>query len=419
MIELVGKTEVLGARIKVVGVGGGGGNAVNTMIASGLPGVEFIAANTDMQALGASLATTKIQLGAQLTKGLGAGANPEIGRQAALEDSEVIRDQLAGADMVFITGGMGGGTGTGGAPVVARIAKELGALTVAVVTKPFQFEGKKRMRQADEGMRELKDAVDTLIAIPNQRLLAIAGRNTSLLETFKKADDVLLQAVRGISDLITVHGLINLDFADVRTIMAEMGMAMMGAGNASGENRAVEAAQKAIASPLLEDISIHGARGVLINITGSHDLSLHEVNEAATLIQEEAHDDANIIFGAVIDERMGDEIRITVIATGFGDAQREAKKPGFSLKEREPMVPGFRAIPVRPVVRERERDTSRPVVHMGTIIDDLESPTWQRPRLDAEPENINGKHERPEDFTIAEEPEDQYEIPAFLRKNAG
>jgi len=417
MIELVGQSEVLGARIKVVGVGGGGGNAVNTMIASGLPGVEFITANTDMQALGASLAGTKLQLGAQLTKGLGAGANPEVGRQAALEDSEVIRDQLAGADMVFITAGMGGGTGTGGAPVVARIAKELGALTVAVVTKPFQFEGKKRMRQAEDGMRDLKDAVDTLIAIPNQRLLAIAGRNTSLLETFKKADDILLQAVRGISDLITVHGLINLDFADVRTIMAEMGMAMMGAGAASGENRAIEAAQKAIASPLLEDISIHGAKGVLINITGSHDLSLHEVNEAATLIQEEAHEDANIIFGAVIDERMGDEIRITVIATGFGEVQREVKKPGFSLaREREAAAASLRTPPARPAV-PRERDATRPVVHMGTIIDDLESPTWQRPKM--ETAAANGSAERTEEFTITEEGEDQYEIPAFLRKNVG
>ncbi len=417
MIELVGKSDVLGARIKVVGVGGGGGNAVNTMIASGLPGVEFITANTDMQALGASLANSKIQLGAQLTKGLGAGANPEIGREAALEDSEAIRDHLTGADMVFITAGMGGGTGTGGAPVVARIAKELGALTVAVVTKPFQFEGKKRMRQADDGMRELKDAVDTLIAIPNQRLLAIAGRNTSLLDTFKKADDILLQAVRGISDLITVHGLINLDFADVRTIMAEMGMAMMGAGSASGENRAVEAAQKAIASPLLEDISIHGAKGVLINITGSTDLSLHEVNEAATLIQEEAHEDANIIFGAVIDERMGDEIRITVIATGFGEAQRDAKKPGFSLPReqvREPVTPGLRSTPSRTIARER--DPNRPVVHMGTIIDDAESPTWQPPKVEA---SGNGKHDRSDGFVINEEAEDQYEIPAFLRKNAG
>ena len=419
MIELVGKSEVLGARIKVVGVGGGGGNAVNTMIASGLPGVDFIAANTDVQALGANFATTKLQLGMQLTKGLGAGADPDVGRQAALEDTETIRDQLAGADMVFITAGMGGGTGTGGAPVVARIAKELGALTVAVVTKPFQFEGKKRMRQADEGMRDLKDAVDTLIAIPNQRLLAIAGRNTSLLETFKKADDILLQAVRGISDLITVHGLINLDFADVRTIMAEMGMAMMGAGSASGENRAVEAAQKAIASPLLEDISIHGAKGVLINITGSHDLSLHEVNEAATLIQEESHDDANIIFGAVIDERMGDEIRITVIATGFGEAQREMKKPGFSLSKEAPM-PGFRATTQRTVVRDR--DPARPVVHLGTIIDDLESPTYLRHKPEAGNGNGNGQMKdapRTEDFTIAEDSEDQFEIPAFLRKNAG
>ncbi len=414
MIELVGRSEVLGARIKVMGIGGGGGNAVNTMISSGLPGVEFITANTDVQALGASLAPTKLQLGAQLTKGLGAGANPDIGRQAALDDSEMVRDQLCGADMVFITAGMGGGTGTGGAPVVARVAKEQGALTVAVVTKPFQFEGKKRMQQADEGMRELKNAVDTLIAIPNQRLLAIAGRNTSLLETFKKADDILLQAVRGISDLITVHGLINLDFADLRTIMAEMGMAMMGAGAASGENRAVEAAQKAIASPLLEDISIHGARGVLINITGSHDLSLHEVNEAATLIQEEAHEDANIIFGAVIDEQMGDEIRITVIATGFGEAQREVKKPGFSLTKEQPVASPIRPMPARPVVRDR--DPARPVVHLGTIID-AATPTFQRHQPGAE--RGNGNDEHAEEFTISpEENDDHYEIPAFLRKNA-
>jgi cell division protein FtsZ len=415
MIELVGRSDVLGARIKVVGIGGGGGNAVNTMIFSGLPGVEFITANTDVQALGASLAPTKLQLGAQLTKGLGAGANPDVGRQAALDDSEIIRDHLGGADMVFITAGMGGGTGTGGAPVIARIAKEQGALTVAVVTKPFQFEGKKRMRQADEGMQELKDAVDTLIAIPNQRLLAIAGRDTSLLDTFKRADDILLQAVRGISDLITVHGLINLDFADVRTIMAEMGMAMMGAGSASGENRAVEAAQKAVSSPLLEDISIHGAKGVLINITGSHDLSLHEVNEAATLIQEEAHEDATIIFGAVIDEQMGDEIRITVIATGFGDAQREVKRPGYSLPKEPVSNSTMRPIPARTVARDR--DPGRPVVHLGTITDDLESPSFQRHRPGTE--RGNGAEERAEEFTISsEENEDQYEIPAFLRKNA-
>jgi cell division protein FtsZ len=413
MIELVGRSEVLGARIKVVGIGGGGGNAVNTMISSGLPGVEFIAANTDLQALGVSLAPMKLQLGAQLTKGLGAGANPDIGRQAALDDSEIIRDHLSGADMVFLTAGMGGGTGTGGAPVVARMAKEQGALTVAVVTKPFQFEGRKRMRQAEEGMRELKDAVDTLIAIPNQRLLAIAGRNTSLIETFKRADDILLQAVRGISDLITVHGLINLDFADVRTIMAEMGMAMMGAGSASGENRAVEAAQKAVSSPLLEDISIHGARGVLINITGSHDLSLHEVNEAATLIQEEAHEDANIIFGAVIDEQMGDEIRITVIATGFGETQREVKKPGFSLSK-EPPVSTLRSTPSRTV--PRDGDPARPVVHLGTIID-AATPTFQRHQPGTD--RGNGADERVDEFTMSpEESDDHYAIPAFLRKNA-
>ncbi len=418
MIELVGRTDVLGARIKVVGVGGGGGNAVNTMIASGLPGVEFIAANTDLQALGASLASTKMQLGAQLTKGLGAGANPDVGRQAALEDSELIREHLTGTDMVFITAGMGGGTGTGGAPVVAQIAKELGALTVAVVTKPFQFEGKKRMRQAEDGMRQLKEAVDTLIAIPNQRLLAVAGRNTSLLETFKKADDILLQAVRGISDLITVHGLINLDFADVRTIMAEMGMAMMGAGSASGENRAAEAAQRAISSPLLEDISIHGAKGVLINITGSHDLSLHEVNEAATLVQEEAHEDANIIFGAVIDERMGDELRITVIATGFDSTQRDAKRPGFTLnRDREPVLPGQRVTPTR--VAARDRSGGRPVVHMGTIVDEAEGPVWHRPTVERAAEPANERQEQGDRFTLTDDADEQYEIPAFLRKNVG
>jgi cell division protein FtsZ len=413
MIQLVEKSDVIGARIKVVGVGGGGGNAVNTMISSGLPGVEFLAANTDLQALATSLASTKIQLGMQLTKGLGAGANPEVGRQAALEDSEGIREYLAGADMVFITAGMGGGTGTGGAPIVARLAKELGALTVAVVTKPFEFEGKKRMRQAEDGLRELKDAVDTLIAIPNQRLLAVAGRNTPLIETFKRADDVLLQAVRGISDLITIHGLINLDFADVRTIMGEMGLAIMGAGGASGENRAIEAAQRAISSPLLEDLAIRGAKGVLINITGSHDLSLHEVDEAATLIKQEAHDDANIIFGAVIDERMGDEIRITVIATGFGEPVREAKKPNFGIT-REPPV--FRPTPSRTIVRDR--DPARPVVHMGTIIDDSESPTWERPR-GIEAEAGNTRPEPADEYTMAEDGEDRFEIPAFLRKNAG
>ena len=306
------------AKIKVIGIGGGGCNAVNTMIASRLEGVEFIVANTDLQALGNSLASTKLQLGARLTKGLGAGANPETGRNATIEDADKLRDELSGADMIFVTAGLGGGTGTGGAPVVADIAKELGALTVAVVTKPFLFEGKKRQQAAEKGLEELKQSVDTLITIPNQRLLSISDKGMSLIESFKKADEVLLHASKSISDLITIPGLINLDFADVKTIMSEMGMAFMGMGIASGENKAVEATQKAISSPLLEDISINGARGLLINITGGENLTLHEVNDASTLIQEAADEDANIIFGAVIDPEMEDEIRITVIATGFG-----------------------------------------------------------------------------------------------------
>ncbi len=306
------------AKIKVIGIGGGGCNAVNTMIASRLEGVEFIVANTDLQALGNSLASTKLQLGARLTKGLGAGANPEIGRNATIEDADKLRDELSGADMIFVTAGLGGGTGTGGAPVVADIAKELGALTVAVVTKPFLFEGKKRQQAAEKGLEELKQSVDTLITIPNQRLLSISDKGMSLIESFKKADEILLHASKSISDLITIPGLINLDFADVKTIMSEMGMAFMGMGIASGENKAVEATQKAISSPLLEDISINGARGLLINITGGENLTLHEVNDASTLIQGEADEDANIIFGAVIDPKMEDEIRITVIATGFG-----------------------------------------------------------------------------------------------------
>jgi len=394
MIELEENLEC-GARIKVVGVGGGGGNAVNTMINAGLPGVEFIAANTDAQALRVNLAPIKVQIGEKITKGLGAGANPQVGRKAAEEDIERIREYITGADMVFITAGMGGGTGTGGAPVVARLAKELGALTVGVVTKPFLFEGKKRMKQADDGMRELKDSVDTLIAIPNQRLLSIAGRNMPILETFKKADDVLLQAVRGISDLITVHGLINLDFADVRTIMSEMGMAMMGAAVSAGENRAVEAAQHAISSPLLEDVSIKGARGVLINITGGPTLSLHEVNEAATLIQEEADDDANIIFGAVIDEQMGDEVRITVIATGFGSQDR-AREP-MRVVEREPMD---RSANVKALNAARPGDTARRIVRLGKIEDNGGDPRFV-PASDEAPSA-----------------DSQYDVPTFLRKQA-
>lgn len=308
----------IGANIKVVGIGGGGNNAVTTMIDGGLTGVEFIVANTDRQALQAHKALTKVQLGNDLTRGLGAGANPEIGKRAAIESYNDIVEALEGADMVFVTAGMGGGTGTGGAPIVAKIARELGALTIGVVTRPFMFEGKKRMRHADGGIQELKENVDTLIVIPNQKLLTIANDRTPLVETFKRADDVLLQAVKGISDLINIRGLINLDFADIRTVMSAKGMAIMGTGRARGENRAVEAATAAISSPLLENISIDGATGIILNVTGGPELSLAEVNEASTLITEAAHEDAEIIFGAVIDESMGDEVRVTVIATGFG-----------------------------------------------------------------------------------------------------
>jgi cell division protein FtsZ len=392
------------ARIKVVGVGGGGGNAVNTMIAAGLAGVDFIACNTDAQALRANLAPIKVQLGEKLTRGLGAGGNPAVGRNAAEEDVERLREHLAEADMIFITAGMGGGTGTGAAPVIAKIAKDMGTLTVGVVTKPFQFEGKRRMKQADDGMRDLKSSVDTLIAIPNQRLLSVAGRNSSILETFKKADDVLLQAVRGISDLITVHGLINLDFADVRTIMSEMGMAMMGAAIANGENRAIEAAQKAVSSPLLEDVSIQGARGVLINITGGPDLSLHEVNEAATLIQEEADDDANIIFGAVIDESMGDEVRITVIATGFGERAPEVKRPATNGRD------------TRPAANATTAADGRPIRRLGMIADDeLDVPTWQRQRKEPPIPQARGQRHAP---PAAEEESEDYEVPTFLRRSA-
>jgi len=311
------------AKIKVIGLGGGGGNAVSRMMSADFTGVDFIVANTDLQALRSSPAPVKIQLGSKLTQGLGAGSNPDVGRGAALEDPEEITRLLEGADMVFITAGLGGGTGTGAAPVVASLAKDLGILTVAVVTKPFVFEGRKRLLQADAGMEALRGVVDTLIAIPNQRLLSVVDRGTPLLEAFKVADTVLQQAVQGISDLILVPGLINLDFADVRTIMSGMGMAMMGTGVGHGEHRALDAAQKAVASPLLDDTSIEGARGILINFTGGADLAIHEVEEAARIVQEAAHEEANIIFGAVIDPTLQDEVRMTVIATGFTERKQE------------------------------------------------------------------------------------------------
>ena len=407
----------LNARIKVIGIGGGGGNAVNTMIGGKLNGVEFLVANTDAQSLDASRAPVRIQLGGTVTKGLGAGANPEIGRRAALEDQETIKEYLAGSDMIFITAGMGGGTGTGGAPVIARIAREVGALTVGVVTKPFIFEGKKRMRQAEEGIQELKNSVDTLIVIPNQRLLSIAAKTTTMLEAFHKADDVLLQAVRGISDLIITPGLINLDFADVRTVMAEMGLALMGASTATGENRAIEAAQRAISSPLLEDISIQGARGVLINITGGPDLCLHEVNEAASMIQEEAHDDANIIFGAVIDETMTDEIRITVIATGFGENKDERKPVVVSSMAstalRETGMNNVNSVstmaPANPVKNKK-------VVHLGTIVDDLDAPTWQRKKSGSDEVETVTLNKNGVALSTGEDEDDRYDIPTFLRR---
>jgi cell division protein FtsZ len=306
-----------GARIKVVGVGGGGSNAVSRMVHAGLEGVEFIVANTDVQALGLNASPVKIQIGSKLTKGLGAGADPNVGRQAALEDTDKLIEALDGADMVFVTTGLGGGTGTGAAPVIASLASELGALTIAVVTKPFKFEGSKRLVQAERGLAELRDAVDSVITIPNERLLSTIERATALNDAFETADDVLRQAIQGISDLILVPGLINLDFADVKTIMSGMGMAIMGTGVASGESRAVEAARAAISSPLLEDASVKGARGVIINVTGGQDLSLIEVSEASAIIQEAAHEEANIIFGAVVDAKMSSKVKITVIATGF------------------------------------------------------------------------------------------------------
>jgi cell division protein FtsZ len=326
-----------GARIKVIGVGGGGGNAVNRMIQAKMEGVEFITANTDVQALKLSQAPIKLQLGVRLTLGLGAGSNPDVGRSAALEDSEKIIEALEGADMVFVTAGLGGGTGTGAAPVIASLASEMGILTVAVITKPFSFEGKRRMQQAERGLKELIESVDTMIVIPNEKLLAVA-KDAGFFESFRIADDVLRQGVQGISDIITIPGIINRDFADVKTTMAGMGHAVMGTAVRSGTNRAVEAAQAAMASPLLEAGAIDGARGILINITGSNSLKLSEVNEASTLIQSSAHEDANIIFGAVLDEKMGDDVKITVIATGFRDQMMPERRARMLSVEEAPVV---------------------------------------------------------------------------------
>ena len=385
MIEF-DENKNLAAKVKIIGIGGGGNNALNTMISYNLSGVDFIAANTDAQALAANLAPIKLQLGASLTKGLGAGANPEIGRKAALEDVEKIREALKGADMVFITAGLGGGTGTGGGPVIAEVAREMGALTVAIITKPFHFEGKKRMKQADEGLANLKMTADALITIPNQRLLSVSGKSMTLLEAFKRADEILYHAAKGISDIIVGHGIINLDFADVRTVMCETGMALMGTGIASGENRSIEAAQRAISSPLLEDITIEGARGLLINITGGQNMTLSEINEATTLIQKEAHEEANIIWGMVIDEMMKEELRVTVIATGFGKIE---EKSASRFKKVAPISFSMRENKDVPTFMRRMKVNER--------FDEL-------------------KLKEPPEFSM--EDEDRFDIPTFLRKQA-
>ena len=365
-----------GAVIKVIGVGGGGGNAVNRMIAADVKGVDFLAANTDAQALQACAAPVKIQLGAKLTKGLGAGANPEIGRRAALEDTEKIIEALDGADMVFVTAGLGGGTGTGGAPIVASLARELGALTVAVVTKPFSFEGKRRMIQAEQGLAELSQAVDTVICIPNERLMQFVDKGTSFFEAFRIADDILRQGVQGISDIITITGIINRDFADIKTIMEGMGYAVMGTAVATGENRAVEATNRAMASPLLEDALIEGAQGILLNITGSSKLTLFEVHEASSLVQKAAAENANIIFGAVHDESMNDAVKVTVIATGI-------KPEKMGIKPLLTLSPAVRSAQqsVKSVLQKREKlpiEIGAKNVTSEIPEDDLEVPTFLR-----------------------------------------
>ncbi|HIJ50480.1 MAG TPA: cell division protein FtsZ [Nitrospinae bacterium] len=383
MIEFENENDY-NATIKVVGVGGGGTNAVNSMVRDSLRGVEFIIANTDLQSLEKSECPGKIQIGGELTRGLGAGSNPETGKDAAEESEMVIRDMLEGADMVFITAGMGGGTGTGAAPVISRIAKETGALTVGVVTKPFAFEGKKRMRQAEEGIQELKAAVDTLIVIPNQKLLSYVGKQTSFTSAFSLVDDILKQAVCSISDLIVIPGLINLDFADVKCIMGSMGKALMGSGIATGETRAVEAAQKAISSPLLDEATVDGAKGILINITGGEDLTLMEINEASMMVQENAHEDAHIIFGAVIDHQMEGQMRVTVIATGFDNEIASQVEERPALKK---VVGG------EPHMESHDADSS--YKYLKTLASSIKEENQ-------DPGNLNAN----------------FDIPTFLRKHA-
>jgi cell division protein FtsZ len=413
------------ARIKVIGVGGGGGNAVNGMIGSGLEGVEFIVANTDLQALRSNQASCKLQIGSKLTKGLGAGADPNVGRAAALEDTTKIIQAIDGADMVFVTTGLGGGTGTGAAPVIASLASELGALTIAVVTKPFKFEGKKRQLQAERGLEALRDCVDTIITIPNERLLSIIDRTTPLMEAFGTADEVLRQAIQGISDLILVPGLINLDFADVKTIMSGMGLAMMGTGVAEGQDRAMEAARRAISSPLLEGASVNGARGVIINVTGGPDLSLIEVSEASSIVQEAADEDANIIFGAVVDPILKGKVKITVIATGFG-AHASERPLASTARTPVDMTPYGDAARIR-----AEIPAATPMQGPGLILRRQASVT-RRPGLEIPLEIAAGGGAAPlqvpmltmkeADRVVQPEEEDAssaFDVPAFLRRQEG
>ena len=407
------------AKIKVIGVGGGGGNAVNRMICTGVEGIEFAVANTDLQALQMSRASVKIQLGTKLTNGLGAGANPEIGRRGALEDADKIIEVLEGADMVFVTAGLGGGTGTGAAPIIASLASEMGALTVAVVTKPFAFEGKRRLNQAERGLSELVDSVDTMIVIPNERLLAVA-QDAGFFESFQIADDILRQAVQGISDIITIPGIINRDFADVKTIMAGMGYAVMGTATGHGDRRALQAAEAAIASPLLEAGAIDGARGILINITGSSSLKLAEVNEASTIIQSAAHEDANIIFGAVQDEKMKDEVKITVIATGFKTDQPQRKDRTVSTAQAA--ISTARTASAYQVQQQAAPTVAARTVGNGQAIGNghtvgnghpvatptrmaIATPTRERPNLETAKEAVTGTIEQ-----------DDLDVPAFIRK---
>ncbi|MFC0266937.1 cell division protein FtsZ [Kushneria aurantia] len=394
MFELVDNAPSSSAVIKVIGVGGGGGNAVNHMVESNIEGVEFICANTDAQALKRVAARTVLQLGSEITKGLGAGANPEVGRQAAMEDRERIAELLQGADMVFITAGMGGGTGTGGAPVVAQVAKELGILTVAVVTRPFPFEGPKRQRAAEEGMKELSEYVDSLITIPNEKLLTVLGKNASLLTAFSAANDVLLGAVQGIAELITSPGIINVDFADVRTVMSEMGMAMMGTGTAMGENRAREAAEKAIRSPLLEDIDLNGARGILVNITAGPDLSIGEFNDVGATVQEFASQDATIVVGTAIDMEMSDDLRVTVVAAGLDGRMEKASSTQTRTSRGEQSQADARR-PARQPAVARQQATTR--------------------EKENEREKEKASRERRQK---SQDMDDYLDIPAFLRRQA-